>query len=273
MKTLLRFGRRCRGHLAVACVLAATAAVLRAETIVLTDGDRITGRILSEGRKTFRVQTPYGLLRIPRAQIERVVGKDGEERIINAAASAPPSPSPLVPAPPPVRLVVAVTGKTFWHAWDPKASPPPDSTLRFQVRLDEDAVATYADARPDPDLLRGALVNAFSFEPPDVAYAPGSGAELAAPESQPGRVNLKIDLPGDRAGARRLRVAYQVNQGTAAEPAWRDVAETSVELQLTPETPAIVRIEQDLGKMEYSKRRMKNVETFVVRAALEPAGA
>ena len=202
------FTRGWRPCVVLAFVLAAaTAAVLRAETIVLTDGDRITGKILSEGRKTFRRTDAIRAPADPRAQIERVVGKDGE-RVINAPASELPSPSSLIPADPAVQLVIGVTGKSFWHAWDPKASPPPETTLRFLVRLDEDTVATYADARLDPDLLPGVSVNAFSFEPPDITYVAGAGVRAPAPEIKPSRVLLKIDLPGEKAGTHQLRIAF-----------------------------------------------------------------
>ena len=45
----------------------------RADTYVLTGGDRITGKTLLKAAKTFRVQTPYGRLVIPRDKVERIL--------------------------------------------------------------------------------------------------------------------------------------------------------------------------------------------------------
>lgn len=225
-----------------------------ADVYVLRDGDRVTGKTVLKAVKTFTVQTSYGRLTIPREKIERILHDDGKEEVLNPPPEPPPSP------PPPVHLIVVITGKMFWYAWDENASADP--TLRLTASLDEETVVTYADAHTDPEGIRGATVNAFSFRPEDVAVRTAEGVRCPPPEARPGRVVLRVELPAERVGRRRLRLAYQVDEGSAADPAWRDVAEASLDVDLRANTPTFVEIQQDAGRMEFSRHRMKNTETF-----------
>jgi hypothetical protein len=242
-------------------------ALARADTYVLLDGDRITGKTLLKATKTFRVQSAYGRLVIPRTKVERILHEDGTEEVLNAPEAAPPPP------PPPMRLVLVITGKSFWYAWDPPKGTSVDPTLRLELRLDEETVATYVDAKTDPQDLPGAkAINTFSFEPDDVAMTGASGASITGPETRPGRVVLKIDLPVELGGRHRLRVAYQVNDKTAEEPAWRDVAATTTEVELADGAPAFLQVRQDAGRMTFSgftRHSMKNVESFKLDARVE----
>jgi hypothetical protein len=132
------------------------------------------------------------------------------------------------------------------------------------VSLDEEVVATYSDAKTDPD-IKGAMVNSFSFAAEDVAVAAGERVLVLPPEVRPGRIALKIDVPLVEAPARRLRLAYQASEGPAEEKAWRDLASGSTDIQLRAEAPTFVRVDQDRGRMEFSgfpRKRMKYVETF-----------
>lgn len=239
------------------CLLAGTP--LPADTFVLFGGDRITGRAVQKGKKTFTVQTAYGRLLIPRAKIQKVVKDDGSEEVVSSGSN----PSP--PHTPRNRLIFVVLGKTFWQAWDPKGSAAVDPSLRLEIRLDEEIVATYLDAKPDPEDIPGALVNAFSFTPTEVVAEAGAGAEVLSPEVRPGRIVLKVDLPLGPAGPRKLRWAYQVNDGSSAEPVWRDLIQATATTELRTEGPTFFQVRQDRGRMEFSgfpRKRMKNVETF-----------
>ncbi len=238
---------------------------LRADVLVLVDGDRVSGKIVAQGTKRIRIQTPYGLLIVPREKIERIRKDDGTEEVLNPPPEAP-SPPPA-PPPPPLRLVLVITGGVFWQAWDSKAAPP-DPSLRFEVRLDEKPVAAYLDATLDPD-IPNAITNSFSFAPDTLAVLGSPNVRLAPPETRPGRILLEIDLPLQTPPPRHLRLAYQANEGTTAEPAWRDLAEASLEVDLKPDAPTLVKVEQDRGRMEFSKRRMRNVDTFKMVAHLE----
>jgi hypothetical protein len=236
-----------------------------ADVYHLTDGDRITGKTISKAGNQYRVQTPFGRLTIPKAKVQRIVKDDGSEEVINAPAAVP-TPAPT---PPPLRLVLIVTGASFWQAWPAKEAPA-DPTLRLLVSLDEESVATYIDPQIDPD-IPGAVVNAFSFEP-GISIDAAEGVTAQAPEARPGRISLRIDAPSERAGERRIRVAYQINDATKEEPAWRDVSAASIHATLEPDTPNFVRLHQDRGRMEFSgltKKRMKNVETFRIEMGLE----
>ena len=232
-----------------------------ADVLQLRDGDRISGRIVGETSRSIRIETPYGRLVIPRRAIERIQRQGKTEEVVNPP---PPDAPPAAVPPRGVRLVLVVLGKTFWQAWDPH-EPPADPTLRFEVRVDEEPVVFYLDATPDPDEIPNALVNAFSFAVADVAMKAAPGVEVSPPEVRAGRIVLKLDLPAARAGDRKVRLAYQANTGTAAEPAWRDLNEASITVALSATTPSFVQLKQDPGRMEFSgfpRRRMKRVETF-----------
>ena len=236
---------------------------LRGDVYHLLDGDRLTGKTLSEAGGSYKLQTPYGRVTIPRAKVAKIVRDDGREDVVNALPTPSPSSTPTPPAPT-VRLVLVITGDSFWQAWSPQKDAALDPTLRLQVSLDEEPVATYADSKVDPE-IEGAVVNSFSFAAEDMAMTAVAGGATAPAETRPGRITLKIDLPADRTGEHALRLAYQINEGAAEAPGWHDVAETSVHLQLKPDAPNILEIHQDRGRMEFSgfgRKRMKNVETF-----------
>ena len=246
----------------------AAAPAARPEFVWLRNGDRLTGTITSETARVVRLKTPYGPLVIPKSKIEKVVRADGKVEVLHAAEAVPsPSPSPVALR---ARLVLAVTGKTFWMAWD-RRDAPPDPTLRLEVRLDEDPLATWTDARLDPEEMPGAVVNAFSFAPADVAATVAAGVQLSPAEVQPGRVVLRLEVPASMAD-RTLRVAYQVNQGTAQAPAWHDVAIASAPVALRADASTVVQLRQDRGRMEFAgfpRRKMRNVETFHIDLAPE----
>ena len=244
------------------------AAMVHGDVFVLVNGDRITGKSLSEGKRSFRIQTPYGRLVVPRAKIARIVRADGQEVVLNAPATPSPTPTP----PSPVRLILVVTGKSFWNAWSKGDAETQDVTLRLQVSLDEEPIATYVDQAADDQEIRGALVNTFTFSPEEVTLAPAPDATLLAPETRPGRIVLKIALPPGPPRTSRLRLAYQINEGSADEPAWRDAASGATEVQLHRDKPLLVDVHQDAGRVEFSgfpRRRMRNVETFQITLQAE----
>jgi hypothetical protein len=255
-----------------ALVLLALAGDAASEVVTLRDGDRITGRILSETPRTVRVETPYGRLAIPRKKVAKILRANGTEEVLNPPEDRTPAPPPAAPEQK-ARLVLVLTGKTFWQAWDPKdKDTPADPTLRLEVRLDEDVVATYADSRLDPQDIPKAIANSFSFAPEDVRVQAAPRVEVAPPEVRPGRIVLKVDVAGGAGENRRLRVAYQANTGTAEQPAWRDLAESQLALVLRTDVPTFVQLRQDRGTMEFSgfpRRRMKGVETFHLELAAE----
>ena len=252
--------------MAMALPLAAAAA----DVVLLRNGDRVSGRIVSETSRAIRIQTPYGRFNIPRDRIERLQREGKPEQVLNPPLA---DLSPAVPRRDPTRarLVLVVAGRTFWQAWRPRDAPA-DPSLRFEVRVDEEPVAAFLDAKLDPQEIPGATVNAFSFAAGEVAIHAAPAVVAAPPEVNPGRIVVRLDLPAARAGKRRVRLAYQGNDGSAAAPSWRDLAEGTVTVDLGLEAPNFVHVRQDGGQMEFSglfRRRMRHVETFRVDPVVE----
>jgi hypothetical protein len=233
------------------------------DVVHLRNGDRITGKLLAETARTLRLQTAFGRLNIPRARVAKLVRADGREETFPAWDTPRPSPAPEPPAQP--ALALAITGKTFWYAWDRREAPS-NPALRLQVEVDDAIVAAYDDARTDPEDIRNAVVNAFSF--PDVTLERGDGASVLAPEVAPGRIGLRVGLPRALAGPRRVRVSYQV---AGADGAWQRVATAEAEVDVAAAGDTPIEVRQDMGRMEYSRRKMKNVETFRLEVVPPPA--
>lgn len=267
---MIHAGRYVAAAATVAALLAPQAS---AEVVVLLGGDRYTGKIVSKRKASLVVRTAYGSLTIPRSAVAKIVFEDGHEEEVNGP---PPPPPASPPPPPPVRLELAVTGDSFWYAWDPPKGTQVDATLRLAVSVDDETVADYADATLDPGDLPKAVVNSFSFEPGVVTVESRGDAQALPPETRPGRAVLKIDLPPAASGRRRLRFAYQVNDGSPGQPSWRECAAGALELELRDDGPNLVRLSQSRGRMEFSgflHKKMKQVESFVVEArAADDAG-
>jgi len=247
-----------RAALAVLALLLG-APLLRADVVVLVNGDRITGRVIGKITRRVRVQTPYGTLVIPADKVERIRRDDGSEEVLNVVPAPDATPAP--PPPPPTALVLVVSGHTFWQAWDPKVAPA-DPSLRLEVRLDDRVVASYTDVNLDPEDLPKAVVNSFVFSPERLFMSAAAGITVAPPELVAGEIRLPLTLPEELAGRRALRLAYQVNDAGSAAPAWRDVVLATGEVALEPGGAARVHVQQDRGTMEYTRRHMRNVETF-----------
>jgi len=253
-----------RAALAVLALLLG-APLLRADVVVLVNGDRVTGRVIGKITRRVRVQTPYGTLVIPADKVERIRRDDGSEEVLNVAPAPDPTPAP--PPPPPTALVLVVSGHTFWQAWDPKVAPA-DPSLRLEVRLDDRVIASYTDVNLDPEDLPKAVVNSFVFSPERLFVSAAAGITVAPPELVSGEIRLPLTLPAELAGRRELRLAYQVNDAGSAAAQWRDVVLAAGEVALAPGGATRVRVQQDRGTMEYTRRRMRNVETF--RATVSP---
>jgi hypothetical protein len=119
---------------------------------------------VSATKRSFTVQTAFGRLTIPRARVERIVKDDGTEggdqRSRHLAGDAYRRRRTQGHA---ARAGGVDRGrKSFWLAWNPKQNPGIDPTLRLEVRLDGEPIASYADTKTDPKDLPGATVNTFS---------------------------------------------------------------------------------------------------------------
>jgi len=249
--------------LAFALLVAAAAPLLRAEEVVVfVNGDRLSGTIAAKGTKRVRFKTPYGLLVIPRTQIERLIYADGREEVVTP---------PAAPPPPVAELELKVTGDTFWQAWKPETAPA-DPSLRLRIALDGETMVTYEDASLDPGDLPGAVVNSFLFAPDRLFVRPAPKVKVRPPEPGAGGVSLVLELPPEMAGDHRLAITYEVNDATSAAPQWTPVTEGEVEVALATDHAVLVRVLQDRGEMEFHRGSMRRVETFrlIMRAAGAP---
>ena len=134
-------------------------------------------------------------------------------------------------------------------------------------------LASYTDATLDPEDLPKAVVNSFVFAPDKLAIRVGEGVVAGPPVVVPGEIGLPIKLPGQLAGRHRLTLAYQVNEGTVSAPQWRDVVTAGADVALEAGHAAAVKISQNRGTMEYTKRKMRNVESFTATLQPEPTRA
>jgi hypothetical protein len=254
--------------LAGSLLLLFVASLAASDVVRLTNGDRVSGKVVGKTTRRVRVQTPYGLLVVPREQVEKIERDDGSVEVVTGRAEPRPVPPP--PPPQPARLHLVVAGHSFWQAWDPKAAPA-DPSLRFELRLDEQSLASYTDVNLDPEDLPKAVVNSFVFSPERIFVAVSQGVVAVPPLLATGEIGLALKLPGELAGPHRLSVAYQVNEGTTKAPQWRDVVSAAAPIVLAAGATTVVTIRQNRGSMEYAKRKMRNVETF--SATLEPQAA
>lgn len=238
-------------------ILALLAQTASAEVFVLVNGDRITGKRLRAGKRVVLVQTDYGRLTIPRTQVVKIVHDDGTEERVNEGVAVVST----------AKLSLVVTGQSFWQAWEPKSHPNIDPSLRLEVRVDGDVVATYTDSRPDPRDMPGATVNTFSFLSGDVEAEGAPGVTVGPPEVKLGRATLRLEIPqaADAPARHVLRLTYQVNSGSAGDPVWKDVVSADGDVPLSRTTWAGVQIKQGLGRMAYSGRKgMTDSATFVM---------
>ena len=260
---------------AVLMTLALAVSSASGDVVVLQNGDRVSGRVVGSIARRVRVETPYGVLVIPVDKVERIHRDDGREEVLVNPKAAPPAPKPT-PTPAQPTLVLVVTGATFWQAWDPKAAPE-DPSLRLEVRLDDETVATYTDVNLDPEDMPKAVVNSFVFSPERLFVSGAAGVTVAAPSLAASEIRLGIQLPASLAGERRLRIAYQLNDAGSAAPHWRDVVSAGTTLNLVAGASVRARVAQDRGTMEYTRRQlrgvgqMRGVETFHATIEIEPS--
>jgi hypothetical protein len=253
--------RSLRLAVVAAVVATATSVSAAADTVQLKDGDRITGHVTAVGQKRFRVATPFGSLLIPTERIDKILYDDGREA---AFPAAPATTTWKVEVP--VRLILVVTGDSFWQAWDPHEAPS-DPTLRLLVSLDDQPTVAYVDPQLDPD-LRGAVVNTFAFEPAQTGRLTWDDARALPPETKPGEVRLALELAATRAGHRRLTLSYQWNAGSKDEPGWRELVSATHDVELALGAPLTVRIEQARGDMSF-KKIMRRTETFRLTVSMD----
>jgi hypothetical protein len=258
-------------RLSAALALVLVAASASADVVVLTNGDRVTGKVVGSVARRVRLQTPYGVLVIPVERVDRIERDDGTEQVLRPTPAPAPAPTPA-----PMELLLVVSGASFWHAWDPKAAPE-DPSLRLEIRVDDAVVASYTDVNLDPEDLPKAVVNSFVFSPERLFVSGGDGVGAAPPSLADSEIRLEIRLPPRLAGSRQLRIAYQLNDAGSAAPRWRDVVVADLAVTLDAGRSLKVGVQQDRGTMEYGRKglralgQMRGVETFRATLEAQPA--
>ena len=149
-----------------------------------------------------------------------------------------------------------------------RRAAPADPSLRLAVRLDDREVVAYTDVNLDPEDLPGAVVNSFVFSPERLFVSAGDGVTAPPPELAAGQIRLALELPPGAGRTReRLRLAYQVNDGTSSAPGLaRRGRGRGQRRPRARGAGRASRVQQDRGTMEYTDTRMQNVETFRVVA-------
>jgi hypothetical protein len=253
----------------LALALPSRAVAAAPDTVYLKDGDRISGTVTGPGRSGYRVTTPYGRLVITKDKIEWIVYGDGREEVVTSSSPTAPAPGHA-----PVKLELAVTGDSFWQAWDPKEAPI-DPALRLLVIVDDNPVAAYLDRQLDTD-IPGAVVNTFAFNPSDTTRTLWNRTRAYPPSVAPGRATLKLELSPPVTGTRKLRLKYQANLGAVEDPVWTDLVESEMTFDVAGPAPTIVQINQSRGAMTFGgilrKKRMRGVDSFLLRLATEHEG-
>jgi hypothetical protein len=265
---------------ALACAALAGFAVLastaRADVFLLRNGDRVTGHPYLRGTKFVRVDTGYGKLRIPLASIERIIGDDGQEEVLNPDASAAGSPLPAAGGGPGPSLSLEIEGNVFWYAWPRKDDQDPNTTLELAISLDDDVVAVYTDPITNPSNIGGAVVNSFSFRADETQSEGQEGVVTHDADVTPGRIALALDLPPSAAGERLLKLTYRCSprHGDSVQ----DAAGGAAIVRLESRRSTTIRVAQDAGAMSYTGflgrfgRKMKNVGSFRVDLSLGDPG-
>ncbi len=244
-------------------LLLTQAAPLSADVVSLLNGDRVTGKVVDANARRIRLQTPYGLLSIPRERVARVERDDGTVETVNAPVQAPTPTPPPPPPPEPARLHLVVSGDSFWQAWDPKTAPL-DPSLRLELKLDDRPLAFYTDVTLDPEDLPKAVVNSFVFSTEQLLVQVAEGVVVSPPLVAGNEIGLALKIPARLAGAHQLQLSYEVNDGSSVDPSWRPLVTVGAPVTLAAGETTRLRVEQSRGTMQYARRRMSGIETFVL---------
>lgn len=244
------------------------ASLATAEVVHLTNGDVVHGTLVAANNDEVTLKTPYGQLVIPKEEIARIDYSGGAAPAAAAEAKAPAEPPDELPAPTGERgrLVLHITGRSFWYAFDSPPDRPADTSIRLRLYVGSARACTFVDEKPDT-VDGSTLYNSFTFSPTDSRLLETlEGFECSVTKSDDGEVTLAVGLPPDFSTGRQLvRMVYEVNEGDPSLPRWLDVVSRSFSVEVAPGKVASVILEQHAEALEYSgffKKQMKNLDQF-----------
>jgi hypothetical protein len=239
----------------------------RAEVLHLTNGDVIHGTLVAANNTEVTLKTTYGDLVIPKKDIERIDYQGGGEPS-GTATAAEETPAPRRSATPADRaaIVLNITGRSFWYAFDSPDDSPADTRIRLLLYIGSARACTLVDEKPDT--VDGAtLYNSFTFSPTDSRVVETlEKFECRVDKSEDGQVNFTVGLPPEVSSGRQLvRMLYEVNDGDLTLTRWLDVVSRSFSVEVAPGKETFVILEQNADALDYSgffKKTMKHLDLF-----------
>jgi hypothetical protein len=249
-----------------------------AEVVHLKNGDILHGSVISVNSREITLETPYGRLKIPKTDIQRIDYEQSEEDEKSPKKKTPeskPAPKPkLAIKAPKADLPVStrstismeIRGRSFWYAFVSPTENPADLSIRLRIFVGDVEAAMLLDTKPDT-VDRDTYYNSFTFSPTDSrVMRTGSGFDCVVTEAEDGKVTLRLQLPeGQSAGRYLIRMIYQVNEGDRQFPRWVDAVSRGFNTQVEPGMETRVILQQDASALDYSgffRKTMKNVESF-----------
>ncbi len=267
-----RFAPRSLSLLAVAVVwLVSTTA--SAEIVHLKNGDVLHGSVISVNSREITLETPYGRLKIPKDDIQRIDYEEGEK---GKAPEGKPAPKPRLAIKAPkeelevssTRSVISmeIRGRSFWYAFISPTASPADLSVRLRIYFGDKEAAMLLDTKPDT-VDGDTYYNSFTFSPTDSkVIRTGAGFDCVVTEAEDGRVTLRLQLPeGESGGKYLIRMRYQVNEGDRQFPRWTDAVTRGFNIQVEPRMETHVILQQDASGLDYTgffRKSMQNVESF-----------
>jgi hypothetical protein len=265
--------------LLAAVVVWLVSTIASAEVVHLKNGDILHGSVISVNSREITLETPYGRLKIPKKDIQRIDYEQSEEvekSPKKKTRESKPAPKPkLVIKAPKADLPATTTrstismeirGRSFWYAFVSPTENPADLSIRLRIFMGDVEAAMLLDTKPDT-VDGDTYYNSFTFSPTDSkVMRTGSGFDCIVTEAEDGKVTLSLQLPeGQSAGRYLIRMIYQVNEGDRQFPRWIDAVSRGFNIQVEPGMESRVVLQQDASALDYSgffRKTMKNVESF-----------
>ena len=258
--------KQARDVFLIVSVLSLLTGLALAEVVYLNNGDIVHGELVGANNTQVTLKTAYGELEIPKKDIQRIDYQGGE----GPAPPAPPREDTRptragVPADR-AQISLAITGRSFWYAFESPESNPADTRIRLRLYIGSSRACTFIDEKPDT--VDGAtLYNSFTFSPTDSRLVEtAEGFQCSVQEAEDGQVGLIVQLPAEASSGRQLvRMLYEINRGDRSFPRWLDVISRSFSVEVEAGRETDVIIEQNATALDYSgvfKKSMKNLEQF-----------